>query len=497
MKTIKSLTEAEIAGLPQLSERWVWVRLDSIGELFCGQSPSIAEVNQEKRGVPYVTGPEQWDGSKIKETKWTEFPKRLVPEGCIFITVKGAGVGKIFPGVSCAIGRDIYAFLPSSKVDFKYTLHAIKHQIDVLIMKAQGDIPGLSKNHILDHVIGLCSIEEQRAIVSKIEQLFSELDNGISNLKLAQEQLKVYRQAVLKKAFEGELTKKWREQQTDLPDARELREHIGKEREEAAKNSGKKLNSVKPLTEVEVNELPRLPNRWRWVKLGELTDMTSGRAFKKSEYSSHGIKLFQIANVSFGHTLWDDVVYLPEEYLQKWPELVLKEGNLLLALNRPLIQRNLKICTLHKSDLPAILYQRVGRLDLLSEGLANYILYFMQGPFFISKFEKDLQGIDIPFINKGKLLAKQVPICSKQEMQAIVQEIETRLSVCDKIEQDIETNLEKAEALRQSILKKAFEGNLLNERELAEVRGAEDWEPAEVLLERIKAEKAQNGKKIH
>ena len=81
------------------------------------------------------------------------------------------------------------------------------------------------------------------------------------------------------------------------------------------------------------------------------------------------------------------------------------------------------------------------------------------------------------------------PLCSLPEQQAIVQEIETRLSVCDKIEQDIEENLEKAEALRQSILKKAFEGKLLNERELAEVRRAEDWEPAEVLLERIKAER--------
>jgi type I restriction enzyme S subunit len=118
----------------------------------------------------------------------------------------------------------------------------------------------------------------------------------------------------------------------------------------------------------------------------------------------------------------------------------------------------------------------------------------MQGPFFISEFEKDLQGIDIPFINKGKLLAKHRPLCSKQEMQAIVQEIETRLSVCDKIEQDIIENLEKAEALRQSILKKAFEGKLLNEKELADVRGAEDWEPAEVLLERIKAERAKTGR---
>jgi len=83
----------------------------------------------------------------------------------------------------------------------------------------------------------------------------------------------------------------------------------------------------------------------------------------------------------------------------------------------------------------------------------------------------------------------QIPNIPFEEQQAIVQEIETRLSICDKVEQDIEDNLVIAEALRQSILKKAFEGKLLNEKELAEVRMAEDWEPAEVLLERIRAER--------
>lgn len=68
--------------------------------------------------------------------------------------------------------------------------------------------PAVRDSDVFSQLIPLPPLPEQRAIVSKIEQLFSELDNGISNLKLAQEQLKVYRQAVLKKAFEGELTKK-------------------------------------------------------------------------------------------------------------------------------------------------------------------------------------------------------------------------------------------------------------------------------------------------
>jgi len=78
--------------------------------------------------------------------------------------------------------------------------------------------------------IPIAPLPEQRAIVAKLEQLFSELDNGIACLKKAQEQLKVYRQAVLKQAFEGELTKAWREQQTSLPSAQEQLETIKAER---------------------------------------------------------------------------------------------------------------------------------------------------------------------------------------------------------------------------------------------------------------------------
>ena len=79
--------------------------------------------------------------------------------------------------------------------------------------------------------IPISPLPEQCASVGKIEHLFSELDNGIENLKAAKEQLKVYRQAVLKKAFEGELTRDWREKQTDLPSAEELLQKIEEERE--------------------------------------------------------------------------------------------------------------------------------------------------------------------------------------------------------------------------------------------------------------------------
>ncbi len=88
----------------------------------------------------------------------------------------------------------------------------------------------------------------------------------------------------------------------------------------------------------------------------------------------------------------------------------------------------------------------------------------------------------------------EIPLPELKEQNQIVQEIESRLSVCDNVEQSITQSLEKAKALRQSILKKAFEGKLLSVEEIAACKQEPDYEPAAVLLERIKAEKAADVK---
>ena len=455
----------------------------------------------------------------VGEDDAKKFRIKCNPElGDILIVSRGATVGR-----SCMVNTKRKFCLLGSVILIKLHSTVSNKFISYVIKSAeiQTQLTGLCGSTAQQAIylrdikkiyVPLPPLPEQRAIVSKIEQLFSDLDNGIENFKKAQEQLKIYRQAVLKKAFEGELTKKWREEQTDLPSADDLLQLIKGEREKyyqiqldewktavkdgedggkEGKKTGKpkKSKELPPLTDKELGELMELPDNWCWTHLGDLTDLSAGHAFKKSEYSKDGIKLFQIANVTFGKTNWDKIEYLPKSYMEKWPKLVLKEGDILLALNRPLLQRKLKICRLGKKDLPAILYQRVGRFDFYFSGMENYILNFMQGIFFISAFEKELQGVNIPFINKDKLLSKHVPICSIQEQHQIVQEIETRLSICDNMEKTIAESLQKAESLRQSILKKAFEGKLLNEKELEEVRNAPDWEPAEKLLERIKAEK--------
>src|SRR5262245_53631750 len=126
---------------------WTTGTMADLGSLLCGQSPPSSTVNARGDGIPYVSGPEHWDGSVLRLDKWTTAPSR-VGSGCaIFVTVKGAGVGTVFPGADVAIGRDIYAFVLEGGISPSFVTHALRFTTADVVRRAQGDIPGLSKDH--------------------------------------------------------------------------------------------------------------------------------------------------------------------------------------------------------------------------------------------------------------------------------------------------------------------------------------------------------------
>jgi len=150
----------------------------------------------------------------------------------------------------------------------------------------------VSKSYFEEFQFPLPPLLEQERIVEKIEELFSDVDQGVESLKTAQKQLKVYRQAVLKWAFEGKLTEAWRKRQSTLKTGEALLTQIKAEREnryqqqlteweekvrewEAIGKVGKKPTKpskpkeLKPLTEMECAELGQLPKYWLWIKLEE------------------------------------------------------------------------------------------------------------------------------------------------------------------------------------------------------------------------------------
>jgi type I restriction enzyme, S subunit len=351
----------------------------------------------------------------------------------------------------------------------------------------------------------------QNAILAKTEEIFSDLDNGIANFKKAQEQLKIYRQAVLKKAFEGELTKEWREKRAlsgvEVPTAKELLKQIKEERQnhynqqiedwkkavkkwEENGKDGKKPSKpteskeLPPLRDEELKELSKLHDYGVYVKMGILSDVVRGgspRPAGDERYYNGDIPFLKVADLTRSTSKYvNSYTYtIKEAGLHK--TRLLETGTLVISNSGATlgVPRILAIQATANDGIAAFLGLNKLRIDYLYH-------YWDSKTLALRAID---QGAGQPNLNTDLLKNYPVPIFSILEQNQIVQEIESRLSVCDKVEQSITESLEKAEALRQSILKKAFEGRLLSEAEVTACKQAVDYEPASELLKKIKADK--------
>lgn len=487
------------------------VLLDELGILHCGQSPTVADVNTDGNGVLYVTGPEQWLDGKVLQKKWTIAPKRFAPDNSIFIAVKGAGVGKMAFGVECAIGRDVYAFEPSPELHSKFIFWAIKEGVNEIVLKAQGDIPGLSKAHILEHAIRLPPLNEQLRIVEKIEAMFDEIDKGVESLQTARTTLDLYRQSLLKSAFEGRLTADWRAKNADnLEDPETLLARIQSERDARYKaaldawqdalakwradgEKGKKPAKPKRLADVKPQHIPEeacpdFPNDWGTTRFGNLnltvSDGPFGSNLKTSDYTDTGIRVIRLENIGYGEFIEEKRSFISEEKYETIKKHSVYPGTIVVS---SFVTDAVRSCIVPKSIPLAI--NKADCFAAVLEGHrtdTNFAAFFLQSPEVFNQVEDLVHGVGRPRINTTQLKELHFPICSPAEQAEIVQVLDARLDAAARLEAEIDDALTRADALRQSILKKAFSGHLVPQDP--------DDEPASTLLTRIKADRAKSPK---
>jgi type I restriction enzyme S subunit len=302
------------------------------------------------------------------------------------------------------------------------------------------------------------SIDIQHRIVEKVETLFSELDNSVANLKAAKAQLKRYRQSVLKSAFEGKLTAAWREANCDkLETAEALMERIKAEREAAYASKSRKPKEISPLTADEIADLPELPKGWFW---GKVNNLTLGVEYGTSAKSAKEGKVPVLRMGNIQNTIFDysDLVYTnDDEEIEKYR---LKKGDVLFnRTNSPELVGKTAIFLSEVEMIFAGYLIRCNQIESISIG--KYLNYFLN-----SKIAKDhgnnvkTDGVNQSNINGEKLKNYPFPFTTIEEQLQIVNEIESRLSEADVMDRTINESLIKAEKMRQSILKKAFEGKL-------------------------------------
>lgn len=324
----------------------------------------------------------------------------------------------------------------------KYWFYQLK-KLPLTILNRSTAIPGLNREDAYKQVIFLPAIQEQRVIAEKLNTLLTQVDSIKARLNKVPFILKQFRRAILSAVINK--------------------------------------NSFSTST----------------VKKGKISDITSiisGIAFKKSQYSGNGNKLLQIANISHGETCWDNTSYIPFNLAEDYSRCSLEKNDIVLALNRPITNDSLKVALIHDTDLPATLYQRVARIriprefrDIISP---NFLFMIMQSDEFRKEIEKNLQGSDQPYLNTSQLYNFEIQYPSKEEQAEIVRRVEQLFAYADGVEKQVQHALERVNNLTQSILAKAFRGELTAQWRAENPELISGENSAEALLARIKAERA-------
>ena len=340
------------------------------------------------------------------------------------------------------------------------------------------NINNLKRDHILEINFPLAPLNEQNRIVEKIEELFSDLDKATEDLKKTQKQLKIYRQAVLKAAFEGKLTEEWRKKNNPKSTKILLQKIAEDKKYQVSENyNRRKINKNNHIFEEELNNSSLIPNTWKWTKINDISyDIQYGYT-EAANINPIGPRFLRITDIQNNKVKWSKVPYCKINNIEK-EKYILKNGDILFARTGATVGKSYLIKGLIPESIFASYLIRLKLSKLVNK---LNVFYFFQSLIYWKQIKSGQVGTGQPNFNGTKLGQLMIPLCTYEEQEQIVQEIESRLSVCDKLKETVQQSLEKIEYLRQSILIKAFEGNLVPQN-------PED-EPVEKLLERIKQEK--------
>lgn len=390
---------------------WETKKMPDVVKWSSGGTPKATVKEYYENGdIPWLIIGDLNDGivntaaTKITELGLNNSSAKLVPAGTLLIAMYGS-IGKLgITGMECCTNQAIAFAKEMYGVTTEYMFYYLSLIKSKLISLGKG---GTQKNislTVLNSIDVLVPpITEQQRIVEQIEELFSQLDSAVETLQKTKQQLAVYRQAVLKEAF------------SNIKDTATIRE---------------------------VSTL-----------------VTSGSRGWAKYYSNQGAKFIRIGNLTRDSIdiVFDDVQYVELPDKAEGLRSKLQPNDVLVSITADLGSIGL----VPQNIGEAYINQHIAVVRFKNTDQGKFMAWYLKSDYGQKDLLKNKRGAGKLGLGLDDIRDSKVPVVSDDVAESIVNIIEARISVCDSIEKTVDTALQQAEAMRQSILKKAFEGKLI------------------------------------
>jgi type I restriction enzyme S subunit len=479
----------------RLPPGWVWTTFRDCAEVITGTTPSKVDASNYDNYLPFVKPPELNDreifsaADNLSE-KGAALARVLAPNSVLVSCIGNLGKTGINK-VPVAVNQQINALIFPNGIEPKYGFYYC--QTSMLRDYLQGvasatTVTIVNKSKFQLATFPLAPLAEQHRIVAEIEKQLPRLDAGVAALQRARARLRLYKAAVLKAACEGRLVP---QDPVDEPASVLLQRILAERRarweaEQTAKGKDPQKLKYKEPAPPDASGLPELPEGWVWASVEQvaahepnsITDGPFGSKLKTSHYTPTGPRVIRLQNIGDG-VFDDEKAHISQEHYRTLSKHRIYAGDLVIAALGVGLPR---ACIIPQSVGPAIVKADCIRFKPNQMLADNRYLNAALNSNVIKEIARNtVHGIGRPRLNQQEIKSVPIPLPPLAEQQRIVAEVERRLSVVQELEAAAEANLKHAERLRQAVLKRAFEGRLAPQDP--------DDEPAEILLERIRAER--------
>ncbi len=456
------------------------------------------------RTTDITSGPIHWDSVPFCNVDDETRDKYLLLDGDVVISRAGS------VGFSCLIRQPRPSVFASYLIRFRPLINAdyFKHfLLTPNYWNAIGEqslgiaVQNVNASNLSEINVPVAPAAEQTRIVAKLEELLSDLDAGVAELKAAQKKLAQYRQSLLKAAVEGALTAQWRKKNKPTETGAQLLERILTERrarweakqlakfKEQGKTPPKDWQKKYPEpVQPDTSNLPELPEGWVWASLDMLGEIASGVAKgtkRDAAIEVREVPYLRVANVQRGFLDLSEIkTILATE--RDIAELTLQAGDILFneggdrdKLGRGWVWRAEVAHCIHQNH---VFRMRPYLPEVLPELISHHGNTF--GKLWFQNAGK--QTTNLASINMTMLRMFPVPLGPAAEQRELLIQLESQIENLNRQEQAVEHSLKQSTAQRQNILRAAFAGQLVPQDPTDE--------PASVLLQRIRAERAERSK---